>query len=253
MLKLDGELARGRARRDPSGLRRRRPAAVGDGEDGAVGAGRARVRDQHPRHGRRRGADERERLRRPARAGARVGRRLHARGRRAPPAGPARLRLPPLEPGAGGGRLARLVRARRGRPGGDQGDPRRDARQAPRGTALRHQDLRLDLQEPRRPARRGAHRRPAAGGGRLPRPPGRRRPVLGQARELRREHGHGDDRRRARPHGRGPPPRARALRDRPRAGGPDPGRGRVARELAPRSDPDSASIQAGGRPRTPRT
>ncbi len=39
----------------------------------------------------------------------------------------------------------------------------------PRGPALRDQDLRLDLQEPRRPAGRGPQRRPAARGRRLPR------------------------------------------------------------------------------------
>ena len=54
-----------------------------------------------------------------------------------------------------------------GRAGGGQGDAGRDARQAPRGAAVGDQDLRLDLQEPRRPAGRGPHRRPAARGGRL--------------------------------------------------------------------------------------
>ena len=77
----------------------------------AGGARRAdgdRVRREHPRHGRRRGADERERLRRRAGAGARVRRRRDGRGRRAARAGPARLRLPPLEPRS----AARSSRAR---------------------------------------------------------------------------------------------------------------------------------------------
>ena len=57
----------------------------------------------------------------------------------------------------------------------------------PRGAALGDQDLRLDLQEPRRRARRGPLRRAAAGGRRLPRPRRRRRPLLREARQLRRE------------------------------------------------------------------
>ena len=48
------------------------------------------------------------------------------------------------------------------------------------------------------------HRRPAAGGGRLPGPAGRRRPLLARARQLRRERRRGDHRRRARADGRGP-------------------------------------------------
>ena len=62
---------------------------------------------------------------------------------------------------------------------------------------------------------------PAARGGRLPRAAGRRRPLLREARELRREHRRGDDRRRARADGRGPPPGPRALRRRARARGAD--------------------------------
>ena len=57
----------------------------------------------------------------------------------------------------------------------------------------------------------------------------RRRPLRREARQLRREHGRGDHRRRARADGRGPPPGARALRRRARARGPDPRRGRAGR------------------------
>ena len=91
--------------------------------------------------------------------------------------------------------------------------------------ALRHQDLRLDLQEPRRPARGGPQRRRAPRRGRLPRPHRRRRALLGEARELRGEHGRGHHGRRDRAHGRGPPPGARALRRGARARGPVPRRG----------------------------
>ena len=65
--------------------------------------------------------------------------------------------------------------------GSGQGDARRHAAQPQGGAAVRHQDLRLDLQEPRRPACRGPHRRPAARRGRLPRPAGRRRPLLARS------------------------------------------------------------------------
>ena len=57
----------------------------------------------------------------------------------------------------------------------------------------------------------------------------RRRPLLREARQLRREHGRGDDRRRARADGRGPAPRPRALRRRARARGPGARRGRAGR------------------------
>ena len=155
------------------------------------------------------------------------------RGRaRAPRARAARLRLPQLQPRRRRGRLARLV------PRWTPADPAavkptlaEMREQAPRGPALRHQDLRLDLQEPRRRARRGAHRGPAAGSRGLPRPESRRRPLLGEARQLRREHRRGDHRRRARADGRGPPPGPRALRRRAGAGGPGAGRGGLARRL----------------------
>ena len=46
-----------------------------------------------------------------------------------------------------------------GRPGHRESNARGDARQAPRGSAVRNQDVRLHLQEPRRPASRRAARR----------------------------------------------------------------------------------------------
>ena len=121
--------------------------------------------------------------------------------RRAP--GAARLRLPALEPA----RRARSSRAPRSRsaeaePAAVKATLAEMRGQAPRGAAVRDQDLRLDLQEPRRPARRGPDRRPAARGGRLRGARGRRRAALAQARELRREHRRRDHRRRARGDGR---------------------------------------------------
>ena len=161
--------------------------------------------------------------------GPRVGRRLHRRRARAPRARRARLRLPALEPRA----RARSSRGPRSR---SRPATRRRSRptlaemrgSAPRGAALGDQDLRLDLQEPRRPPRRGPDRGPAARGGGLPRPARGGARFSDEARELRRERRRGDDRRRARADGGGPPPGPRALRRRARARGPGPGRGRVA-------------------------
>ena len=61
----------------------------------------------------------------------------------------------------------------------------------------------------------------------------RRRPLLSKARELRREHGYGDDGRHSRADGRRQAARPRALRRSPRARGSDPGRPRVARRVEP--------------------
>src|SRR5829696_604127 len=96
---------------------------------------------------------------------------------------------------------------------------------APRRPAIRRQDLRLHLQEPRRPPRGGQERRRPPRRGGLPRPHRGRRPLLREARELRGERGGGHDGGRDRPHGRGPPARARALRRRRRARGAVPRRG----------------------------
>ena len=64
VIKLDGELSRIEPDGDAAALRRRRAAAGGLGARGAARAERHRVRGQHPRDRRRRGADERQRLRR---------------------------------------------------------------------------------------------------------------------------------------------------------------------------------------------
>ena len=105
----------------------------------------------------------------------------------------------------------------------------RAARPSPRGS---RPSARPSRTRPTTRAARGPHRGPAARGGRLPRPGRRRRAVLRQARELRRELRRRDDRRRARADGGGPPPRARALRRRrssprsrswARSSGPRPG------------------------------
>ena len=96
VLKLDGELTRLERHGTAARLRRRHAAAVGRREGGGLGPRRARVRDQHPGHGRRGGADERERLRRRARRGARVGRRLRRLRDRAPPSRQPRLRVPAI-------------------------------------------------------------------------------------------------------------------------------------------------------------
>ena len=160
VLKLDGELSaiEREGSRVVCGGGARLPSAAA--KAARLGAGRARVRDQHPGHGRRRGADERQRLRRRARPGPRVGRRLHRRRGRAP-----RARTSSASP-TGARTWGRARSSRAPRSGSREGDvaeikahPRRDARQAPRGAAVRDQDLRLDLQEPRRRARRGPHRR----------------------------------------------------------------------------------------------
>src|SRR5207248_5733203 len=81
----------------------------------------------------------------------------------------------------------------------------------------------------------GPQRRHAARRCRLPRARGRRRVLLREARELRREQRRRDDCRRDRAHGRGAPPCPRAVRRRARGGGPVPrrrGRGGVVRMRA---------------------
>ena len=168
-IKLDGELAAIEREGERVALRRRRPPALGRGEGRRLGPRRARVRRQHPRHRRRGGADERQRLRRPAGRGARVGRGLH---RRRAPSAARRTQLgfayrsSNLRAGEVVSRAA--FRLRPGDPAAIRATPGGDARAPPRGPALGDQDLRLDLQEPRGRARRGPHRpascsrRPAA-------------------------------------------------------------------------------------------
>ena len=172
-MKLDGELAaierdgeRASSAAAAPGCPRPRRKAADWGLSGP------RVRDQHPRHRRRRGADERQRLRRPAGARCSSGSRS-ATADRAPSAAPRRSSASPTaaRTSRAGEVVARASFALSpGRPGGDQGDAGVDARPPARGAALGDQDLRLDLQEPRRRARRGPLRRAAARGGRLPRP-----------------------------------------------------------------------------------
>ena len=124
---------------------------------------------------------------------------VSARGteRRAP--GAARLLLPALEPErrarSSPGRRFALARAsqRRG-----QGDAGRHAQPAQGRPAIGDQDVRLDVQEPDRSTRRGPDGRTAARGRRVPRAAGRRRRLLREARELRREPRRGDHGRRDR-------------------------------------------------------
>ena len=115
--------------------------------------------------------------------------------------------------------LARGGRRRR------QGDARGDAAPAPRGPAAGDQDVRLDVQEPRRSRAPRAQRRACC----WPRP-GCNGLGVGGARfapkhaNFIENTGAATHRRRARRDGRGPPPRAGALRGRARAGGADAGR-----------------------------
>ena len=141
--------------------------------------------------------------------------RLRRRGGASDDPGRPRLLLPALEPAAGRGRVARVVPPRAARAGRDQGDARRTcaasaARRSPPGIKT----FGSTFKNPDDPTRRGPHGRAAARGGGLPRPCGRRRALLAQARELRRERRRGHDRRHARPDGRGPAARPRAIRRR---------------------------------------
>src|SRR5262249_24077668 len=96
----------------------------------------------------------------------------------------------------------------------------------------RDQDLRLDLQEPRGgPGSGGEDRRSAARGGGLRGPRGRRRPVLPQALQLRREPGRGEHRRRAPADGRGQAAGRGGGRGRARARGAAARGGEMARRL----------------------
>ena len=96
--------------------------------------------------------------------------------RRAPEA--LGFQLPPLEPRRERDRGTRVVRAQPGGARIGEGDARRHARLAQGRSALGHQDLRLDLQEPGRSARGGPQRRRAARRGGLPRPDRGRRALL---------------------------------------------------------------------------
>ena len=116
-LKLDGELAAIERDGERVALRRRGAPSLGRGEGRGLGALRARVRRQHPRHGRRRRADERQRLRR------RSSPRCSSGSTSAPRPARSAARRTTLgfayrssNLGAGGGRLARLVPAAPGDP-----------------------------------------------------------------------------------------------------------------------------------------
>ncbi len=258
----DADRARGHSR----GLRRRRQAALGGGEGGRLGPGRARVRRQHPRHGRRRGADERQRLRRRAGAGAGVGHGLHRGGKRAPDARRARLPLPRLGHRRARGRRRGELRPGRGRRRGREGGDGRDAPQAQGGAALGDQDLRLHLRQPRRSQGRGTLGRTAAGRCGCPGVGAGRGQALAQARELRRERRQRDHGRRAGGDGgrRGcwstsasgslwsPRSRCSARSNGPTSGGcrsdRDEGAGLLAQGLAPAADRAGAGCAgAGGR------
>ena len=185
-----------------------------------VAGPRDRVRRQHPGHGRWRRADERERIRRGAGAGARVGRDRLGREGRASRAARARLRLPALsvaageivtrasfaleldDPAAVAATLADM-RARR-----HEAQPQGIRRSAPRS--------RIPTMRVQRVAARGyCSRRPAATA--LPSEARGSRPSTPTSSRTRgRDHGRG-----ARRDGRGPASRARALRRGARAGGPD--------------------------------
>ena len=146
-----------------------------------------------------------------------------------------RLPLPRLEPRRSRRGRAGDLRPRGRESGRRQGHHGGHAAQAKGGPALRDQDLRVDLHEPRGPAGRGPLRRAAARRGRLPRPPGRRRAAVAEARELRREHRRRHHRRHPRGDGGGPPQGPRALRRHAGAGGAGPGGGELAGGMATRA------------------
>ena len=150
-----------RARRRTDRLRRRRLArgdrAAGDG----LGPLRDRVRLRHPRHGRRRGADERGRLRR------RDARRARARRSWSAPTGSRRggpdelgmrYRHSNVGPRRGGRRGGAAAAA--GRPRADPGDGRRHAAAPARGPAGQGAHVRLVWKNP---PRRALGRPPARG------------------------------------------------------------------------------------------
>ncbi len=172
-------------------VRRRRAPAGGGGARGARGPVGDRVRREHPGHGRRRGADERQRLRRRAGRGARVGRDRDRRGR----ASAAR------RASSGFGYRSSSLARRRDRRARRPAAARRRTPDAVKATLAEMRRRRHEAQpqgiktfgstfkNPEDPRARGAQRRAAASRGRLQRPGGRRRALRAQARELHREHG----------------------------------------------------------------
>ena len=237
--------AEGRA----AALRGRGAAAAGGRPRGACRPDRPRVRGEHPGHGRRRGEDERERLRRRPLAGARMGRRGR---RRAASTGacPAELglRLPQLEPRA----PARWWRAR-------------PSRWRPRPPEVKA--TLADMRAARREAQPSGIKTfgstfknpddPRAGGrsaGVLLDEAGCRGLAVGGARFSEKHAnfventGDGHHGGRGGAHGRGPPAGARALRRDARAGGPDPRRrGRRRRSGKPPTRMSPRGAREGGR------
>ena len=224
-MKLDGALATIEPRRRAAALRRRGAAAAGRRARRAGRAHRARVRREHPGHGRRSGEDERERLRRRPLARARVG-----GGGRAPRRGPARARPSSGSPTAA--RTSALPRWSRGRPS-------RSRRRRPESVKATLAEMRAARREAqpsgiktfgstfKNPDDARAEGRSA---GVLLDEAGCRGLAVGGARFSEKHAnfventGDGDHRRRGRAHGRGTPARARALRRDARAGGPVPRR-----------------------------
>ena len=174
-----------------------------------------------PGHGRRRRADERQRLRRCAGRRARVGRgrqrrrnrAAHARRSSASPIG-ARTSSPGRSsPSA----VFRLRAASADQVKAALADLRERRKQAqPAGIKT----FGSTFKNPGIRSAGGSHRRPAARCGRLPRAAGRRRGLQRQARQLRREPRRCDDGRGGRADGPGTPPGQRAIRGRARARGP---------------------------------
>ena len=221
---------RARARRDARPLRRRRAAALGGGQGRPLGPDRARVRDQHPRHGRRRGADERERVRRRAGGGPGVGHGLRAGRRRAP-------RRPTSSASSTGARTSSRARWSRARPS----PSRRPSPKSVKATLAGMREKRREAQPSGIKTFGSTFKNPddpraeGLSAGMLLDAVGARGLEVGGARfspkhaNFVENTGDGDDGRHPRPDGRRPPARPRALRRRARARGPDPGRRRVAR------------------------
>ena len=236
-MKLDGRLGAIEHDGDRLDMWRRRPPAAGRRARGGARPLRDRVRRQHPRHGRRRRADERQRLRRGACGACSSGSRS---ARRTGVDAPRARRSSASSTGAPTWARARSSRAHRSRSSratrDGEGHARGHARPPPRGAAVGHQDLRLDLQEPRRraPRRTAGQLLEAAGCKGLE--VGRRAFSAPSTRTSSRTTAIRDHRRRGRADRRGPPPRAGALRHRARAGGAAARRRRASDPRSPRDD-----------------
>ena len=211
---------RGRADR----VRRRRAPAGGRRARGARGAVGDRVRRQHPGHRRRRGADERERLRR------RAGDACSSGSRSRPPTGAAAPRAGASWASPTAARTsarARSSRARRSLLDAAR-TPRRSRRRSPRCARRRHEAQPQGIktfgstfknpEDPRAEGRSAGLLLAEAGCNGLAVGGARFAPKHANFIE---NTGTATHRGRARGDGRGPPPRARALRRGARAGGAD--------------------------------